>query len=91
MRKLTTSEEMSLYRLCLLQGVELSLGKMTLCNLENHRHSFIKHDRKWQLHCEDKKCPWYFIYNDLEDAVKKFMELKLIITGVTTNVQCSAD
>lgn len=86
MRKLTNGEELSLYRICLLQGVELSYGKMTLCNLENHRHSFIKHDRKWQIHCEDKRCPYYFIYDDVEDAVKKFKELKTIIEGITSNV-----
>ena len=73
---LTKKQEMSLYAWCLQMGLNIEYGKLSLCDLRNFRHSHVKHDRCYQVHCEDKTYPWSMIYDTMRPAIIKFMELK---------------
>lgn len=88
MRQLTKQEEHSLYNICLMQGIDLSCGKLSLCDLAKRRYSHVKTDRRWQVHCDDVRYPWSKIYDDVSAAINKFMEVKLHISG-GTSVQTS--
>lgn len=70
--KLSTQDQISLFTMCLQQGVDISTKKISLCNLSNHRFSEVKPDRGYQVHTDK----WSRIYENLEDAVAKFVELK---------------
>jgi hypothetical protein len=83
MRQLTKQEEHSLYNLVLLQGIDLGFGKLSLCDLARRRHSQIKTDRRWQVHCDDARYPWSKVYDDIGPAITKFMEIKSHISGGT--------
>lgn len=74
--KLTKDQEKSLYAWCMKTGLDISYGKLSLCDLRNHRHSQINHNRRFQVHSTDQNCPWSMIYEDIEPAINKFMELK---------------
>ena len=66
-------------------GVELTYGKMTLCDLS--KYQIFRSDRKWQLYCTDKKIKegsgegFYEVYRDLDKALMKFLELKMKISN----------
>jgi hypothetical protein len=76
MNELTQEQKVNLYMWCLDQGVSLEYGKLSLCDLKNFRHSNIRDDRRYQVHCEDVRYPWSMIYEDMHAAVIKFLELK---------------
>ncbi len=73
---LTKVQEANLYAWCLHQGLSLDYGKLSLCDLRNHRHSNIKDNRRYQVHCEDQHYPWSMIYDEVGPAINKFLELK---------------
>lgn len=75
---LTKDQQLNLYMWCVDQGVNLEYGKLSLCDLRNFRHSFLRDDRKYQVHCDDPRCTFTGIYESLEPAVRKFLELKNI-------------
>jgi competence protein ComGF len=73
-----------------VDGVELTYGKMTLCDLSHYQQ--FRGRRKWQLFCDDKrirytdlkgktKYGWYFVYQELDEALSKFLELKQKISN----------
>lgn len=74
--KLTHEQRKSLIAWALDEGMSLDYGKLSLCDLRNFRYSNIFQDRRYQVHCEDSRCPWSGIYNRLEPAIEKFLELK---------------
>jgi hypothetical protein len=74
--KLTKSQEVFLYEICIDEDISLQYGKLSLCDLRNFRYSDVKNDRKYQVHCDDYKYPWSMIYDELKPAVRKFVELK---------------
>lgn len=74
--ELTKKEEINLYSWCLFQGVSLEYGKLSLCDLRNFNYSQVKNDRRYQVHCEDYRNPFSAIYDEVEPAVTKFIELK---------------
>lgn len=74
--KLTKQQERSLYAWCLKMGLDISYGKLSLCDLRNHRHSQVRDDRRYQVHSEDYDYPWSMIYDEIEPAINKFMELR---------------
>lgn len=69
--KLTKEQVKWLFAACVEQGVDLSTKKVSLCDLSQHRFSELKPNRGYQVH-SDK---WSRIYDNLEDAVNKFVEL----------------
>lgn len=73
---LTKSQQTNLYAWCLHEGVSLEYGKLSLCDLRNFRHSDLKDSRRYQVHCEDHNYPWSMIYDEVEPAINKFLELK---------------
>ena len=73
---LTKDQEKNLYAWCIHEGVNLEYGKLSLCDLRNFRHSQIRHDRRYQLHCDDPNWGLSMIYTDILPAVSKFIELK---------------
>lgn len=81
MRTLTKQEEHSLYNICLLQGVDLTFGKLTICDLAKRRYSHVKTNRRWQVHCDDTRYPWSKIYEEVGPAINKFMEIKSHVSG----------
>lgn len=74
--KLTKRQRKSLVAWCLKEGLSIEYGKLSLCDLTNFRHSHVYTDRRYQVHCEDQKQPWSAIYEDIEAATEKFLELK---------------
>jgi hypothetical protein len=76
MRELTQKEESSLYSICLDMGLEVSYGKLSICDLSYHRHSHITKNRRWQVHCDDNRNPFSGLFDDKLDAIEKFMEIK---------------
>lgn len=67
-------------------GVELTYGKLTLCDLSHYQ--IFRGDKKWQIFCSDKKIKedgknegFYQVYNDLNKALMKFLELKMKISN----------
>lgn len=79
---LTKKQEMSLYAWCMEMGLSIEYGKLSLCDLRNFRYSNVRNDRCYQVHCEDKTYSWSMLYNDLESAITKFMELKTKVKRV---------
>ena len=73
---LTKKQEINLYCWCIHEGVNLDYGKLSLCDLSNFRYSHLKDDRRYQVHCEDTGYVWSAIYDDLNAAVNKFVEIK---------------
>jgi hypothetical protein len=76
MTTLSKDQEKNLYAWCLHEGVNLEYGKLSLCDLRNFRHSHVRYDRRYQLHCEDPIYGCSMLYDDLGPAVNKFVELK---------------
>lgn len=72
-------EKKEIYEWCINEGLNLSYGKLSLCDLRNFRHSMIYDNRKYQVHCDDPKYLWSKIYDELEPAINKFMEIKMRI------------
>lgn len=79
---MTEQQELQVYKYCLEQGIELQYGKMTLCDLRNYRYSQVNLNRRWQLHCEDRNHQFSGIYDELEPAIRKFIDLKKKIKKV---------
>lgn len=79
---LTKKQEIALYRLCINEGVNLEYGKLSLCDLRNFRHSHIRNDRRYQVHCEDYQNEFSAIYDELRPAVIKFIELKQRVRSI---------
>lgn len=74
--KLTKQQKKQLYAWCLNEGVNIEYGKLSLCDLRNFRHSSLYNNRRYQVHCEDSKYPWSVVYDDIDSAIEKFLELK---------------
>lgn len=74
--KLNTKQKIRLYSWCVEEGVNLQYGKLSLCDLRNFNYSQLKTDRKYQVHCDDYTYSWSMIYDNLNSAVHKFLELK---------------
>jgi hypothetical protein len=74
--ELTHEQEKALYKLCVERGIELQHGKVTICDLRNHRHSSIYKNRVYQVHSDDKEYPWSKIYSDIWQAINKFVDIK---------------
>ena len=73
---LNYQEQKQLYKLCLGQGVDITYGKLSLCDLRNYRYSNVKDDRAYQVHSDDPKNPWSMIYDNIDPAVARFVDLK---------------
>jgi hypothetical protein len=76
MNNLSKDQEKNLYSWCLHEGVNLEYGKLSLCDLRNFRHSQIRNDRRYQVHCDDATWAHSMIYDNVASAVSKFIELK---------------
>jgi len=74
--KLTKKQEINLYAWCLHEGLSLEYGKLSLCDLRNFNYSQVKNNRKYQVHCEEHNNIFSLIYDELEPAIEKFIELK---------------
>lgn len=77
--ELTQTQRKLLYIWCIEDGLSINYGRLSLCDLRNFRHSSIRYNRKYQVHCDDKRYPYSKIYEDLDSAVSKFMEIKLCV------------
>ena len=80
--------EFNILKQLVSDGVELTYGKMTLCDL-SHYQTF-RGDKKWQIYCSDKRIKegednknegFYKVYDDLSKAIMKFLELKMKISN----------
>jgi hypothetical protein len=74
--KLTHQDRKSLVAWCLKEGFSIEYGKLSLCDLRDFRHSAIYDNRRYQVHSDDSRYPWSGIYEDIESAIEKFLELK---------------
>jgi len=74
--KLTHKDRKSLVEWVLKEGMSLDYGKLSFCDLTNFRHSAVYDNRRYQVHSEDSRYPWSCIYDDIEPAIEKFLELK---------------
>lgn len=63
------------YLLCLETDVELTYGRMTLCDLR-HYNTRVFHNKPYQLYCDDQNIKHFECYESKERAVSKFLELK---------------
>ena len=79
---LTKQQEKSLYAWCMEMGLSIEYGKLSLCDLRNFKYSDVYNNRCYQVHCEDKTYPWSMIYDQIEPAITKFMELKTKVKRV---------
>lgn len=68
--------EKDVYLFCLENNVNLEYGKLTLCDLRNYSHNMLVKHRRYQVHCEDRKFEFSQIYDQKEDAVDKFLQIK---------------
>lgn len=71
--------EFQLLKKLVLDGMELTYGKLTLCDLSHY--SKYRGDRKWQIYCNDKRNPCYLVFKDVAEAIYKFLELKIKISA----------
>ena len=74
--KLNKQQLQQLYKWCLEEGLSIEYGKLSLCDLANFRHSMVYNNRRYQVHCDDTRAPFSSIYDEMEPAINKFMELK---------------
>jgi hypothetical protein len=74
--KLTKAQEKSLYAWCMEVGLSIEYGKLSLCDLRNFKYSEVHKERKYQVHSDDARYPWSGLYDDISNAIEKFMELK---------------
>ena len=79
---LTRKQEIALYRLCINEGVNIEYGKLSLCDLRNFRYSHVRTNRRYQVHCEDYQYGFSGIYDNLESAIMKFIDLKGKVRGI---------
>jgi len=73
---LNKEQTKALYAWCLKEGLSVDYGKLSLCDLRNFRHSTLYDNRRYQVHCDDDRCMWSMIYDEVGPAIEKFMELK---------------
>jgi hypothetical protein len=66
--------EFQILKKLVAEGVELTFGKMSLCDLSHYQN--FRGNRKWQVYCADRREEFYFVYKDLTEAIVKFLELK---------------
>jgi len=75
--------EFQVIRDLLLDGVELTYGKLTLCDLT--KYSAFRGTRRYQVFCDDNKIRdekgrtgYYKVFQtqDIDKAVSKFLEIK---------------
>jgi competence protein ComGF len=81
--------EVQLLKKLILDGIELTYGKLSLCDLTHY--SRFRGTRRWQIFCNDKRATdfesrqkeqgFYKVYHDLDDALQKFFEIKLKISN----------
>lgn len=74
--RLTHQQRKQLVAWCMEEGLTIEYGRLSLCDLRNYRHSNVYDDRKYQVHCDDPRCQHSMIYDDIEPAIEKFLELK---------------
>ena len=72
----SASIEKQIAKHLLEEGIDLSYGKLSICDLRNYRHSHVRDDRRYQVHCDDAKCEFSGLYDEVEPAVEKFFDLK---------------
>lgn len=69
----------------ILNGIDLQYGKLTLCDLSHYRCGHYRPGRyKYQIYCDDQRvrdgktngCYRLYYENRLDDAIKKFLEIK---------------
>jgi hypothetical protein len=82
MNEITHKQIKSIYRYIIEQGNSLQYGKLSLCDLVNFYYSNVKRDRRYQVHCDDNKYPWSKIYDNLDSAIEKFLEIRKRIKRV---------
>lgn len=73
---LSTQQKRLIYKWLLDEGCSIEYGRLSLCDLTNFRHSNVYDNRRYQVHSEDSKYPWSKIYDEIEPAVNKFIELR---------------
>ena len=73
---LNTQQKRLIYKWLLDEGCSVEYGRLSLCDLTNFRHSHVYDNRRYQVHSDDTKCPWSAIYEEIEPAINKFMELR---------------
>ena len=74
--KLTHTQRKQLCAWCIEEDMSIQYGKLSLCDLRNFNHSMLYDNRRYQVHSEDVKYPFSAIYDDVEPAIEKFLELK---------------
>lgn len=74
--KLTDRQKVEVIKYMINEGIDLQYGKLSLCDLKNYRYGNIRQDRRYQVHSDDRKYPWSKIYDELQPAAIKFLELK---------------
>ena len=67
--------EFELYLDCMDNDVDLQYGRLTLCNLKHYIPGYNK-KRTYQVHCDDAKIKFSGLYEHIEHAIRKFIELK---------------
>lgn len=84
--------EFQLLKKLILDGIELTYGKLTLCDLQNYGR--FRGPKRWQIYCDDKRIfeekertknkeekGCYLIYLSLDEALSKFLQLKCKINS----------
>ena len=69
-------QEQKICAWCVLNGIDLQYQKISFADLRNSRYNHIKDNRQYQVHSDDSKAPWSAIYDDINAAAWKFIELK---------------
>lgn len=70
--------DFKLLRKTFLKGIDLTYGKLSLCDLKHYTHvKLFKGGRRYQIYCDDPRVSWFKVYyeTELNDAVKKFIEI----------------
>ena len=62
-----------IYVQVILEGCSIEFGSLYICNLAN---CIGAHTRGYQIYCDTYKVKQDLIYNDVDEAVKEFLELK---------------
>ena len=62
-----------IYAQVLLEGCSIEFGQLSICNLA---HCIGAHTVGYQIHCDTHRVKQDLIYEDVDEAVKEFLELK---------------
>jgi hypothetical protein len=67
------------YKELLLDGSSIEYKKISICNIKNHLKTFNNYRPLYQVHSDNPKMKFSDLYNNLDDAVDKFFDIRIVV------------